>query len=78
VKANGNPIKLYGLNKVGLQRNGFSEEVQRELKRAYRLFFNSDMNLSQARERAESELQRYPEVEEFLSFFDRSDRGLVI
>jgi len=36
------------------------------------------MNLSQARERAESELQRYPEVEEFLSFFDRSDRGLVI
>lgn len=78
VKANGNPIKLYGLNKVGLERNGFSEEVQRELKRAYRLFFNSDMNLSQARERAESELQRYPEVEEFLSFFDRSDRGLVI
>jgi UDP-N-acetylglucosamine acyltransferase len=78
VKANGNPIKLYGLNKVGLERNGFSEEVQRELKRAYRLFFNSDMNLSQARERAESELQRFPEVEEFLSFFDRSDRGLVI
>jgi len=25
-----------------------------------------------------SELQRYPEVEEFLSFLDRSDRGLVI
>ncbi|HEX4468012.1 MAG TPA: acyl-ACP--UDP-N-acetylglucosamine O-acyltransferase [Gemmatimonadaceae bacterium] len=78
VKANGNPIRLYGLNKVGLQRNGFSEDVQRELKRAYRLFFNSDLNLSQARERAEEELQRFPEVEEFLSFLDRSDRGLVI
>ena len=78
VKANGNPIRLYGLNKVGLQRNGISEDVQRELKRAYRLFFNSDLNLSQARERAEGELQRYPEVEEFLSFLDRSDRGLVI
>ncbi|HKW47784.1 MAG TPA: acyl-ACP--UDP-N-acetylglucosamine O-acyltransferase [Gemmatimonadaceae bacterium] len=78
VKANGNPIRLYGLNKVGLQRNGISEDVQRELKRAYRLFFNSDLNLSQARERAEEELQRFPEVEEFLSFLDRSDRGLVI
>ena len=78
VKANGNPIRLYGLNKVGLQRNGVSEDVQRELKRAYRLFFNSDLNLSQARERAEGELQRFPEVEEFLSFLDRSDRGLVI
>ena len=78
VKANGNPIRLYGLNKVGLQRNGIPEDVQRELKRAYRLFFNSDLNLSQARERAEGELHRYPEVEEFLSFLDRSDRGLVI
>jgi UDP-N-acetylglucosamine acyltransferase len=78
VKAVGNPIKLYGLNKVGLQRNGFTEDVLRELKRAYRLFFNSDLNLSQARERAESELQRVPEVEEFLRFFDRSDRGVVI
>jgi UDP-N-acetylglucosamine acyltransferase len=78
VKANGNPIRLYGLNKVGLQRNGVSDDVQRELKRAYRLFFNSDLNLSQARERAEEELQRFPEVEEFLSFLDRSDRGLVI
>jgi UDP-N-acetylglucosamine acyltransferase len=78
VKANGNPIRLYGLNKVGLQRNGVPEDVQRELKRAYRLFFNSDLNLSQARERAEGELHRFPEVEEFLHFFDRSDRGLVI
>lgn len=78
VKANGNPIRLYGLNKVGLQRNGVSEDVQRELKRAYRLFFNSDLNLSQARERAEEELHRFPEVEEFLTFLDRSARGLVI
>jgi UDP-N-acetylglucosamine acyltransferase len=78
VKANGNPIRLYGLNKVGLQRNGVPDDVQRELKRAYRLFFNSDLNLSQARERAEGELHRFPEVEEFLHFFDRSDRGLVI
>jgi UDP-N-acetylglucosamine acyltransferase len=78
VKAVGNPIKLYGLNAVGLERNGFPEEVRRELKRAYRLFFKSELNLSQARERASAELQMYPEVEEFLRFFDTSDRGLVI
>jgi UDP-N-acetylglucosamine acyltransferase len=78
VKAVGNPVKLYGLNTVGLQRNGFSEETIRELKRAYRLFFKSELNVSQARARAESELQRIPEVEEFLRFFERSDRGVVI
>jgi UDP-N-acetylglucosamine acyltransferase len=78
VKAVGNPIKLYGLNSVGLERNGFPEDVRRELKRAYRLFFKSELNLSQARERALAELHRYPEIEEFLAFFERSDRGSVI
>jgi UDP-N-acetylglucosamine acyltransferase len=78
VKAVGNPIKLFGLNSVGLERNGFPEDVRRELKRAYRLFFKSELNLSQARERASAELHPYPEVQEFLHFFDASDRGLVI
>jgi UDP-N-acetylglucosamine acyltransferase len=78
VKAVGNPVKLYGLNTVGLQRNGFAEDVIRELKRAYRLFFKSELNVSQARARAESELRHIPEVEEFLRFFERSDRGVVI
>jgi UDP-N-acetylglucosamine acyltransferase len=78
VKAVGNPIKLYGLNVVGLERNGFSEEVRRELKRAYRLFFKSGLNLSQARERAAAELKPLPEIQEFLAFFDRSDRGSVV
>jgi UDP-N-acetylglucosamine acyltransferase len=78
VKAVGNPIKLFGLNSVGLERNGFPEEVRRELKRAYRLFFKSELNLSQAREKASAELHPYPEVQEFLHFFDASDRGLVI
>jgi UDP-N-acetylglucosamine acyltransferase len=78
VKAVGNPVKLYGLNTVGLQRNGFPDDVVRELKRAYRLFFKSELNVSQARTRAESELRHIPEVEEFLRFFERSDRGVVI
>ena len=78
VKAVGNPIKRYGLNSVGLERNGFPDEVRRELKRAYRLFFKSELNLSQARERAAAELHQYPEIQEFLAFFDRSDRGSVV
>src|SRR3569833_4121390 len=72
VKAVGNPIKLYGLNSVGLERNGFPEDVRRELKRAYRLFFKSELNLSQARERADRALNQTPEVKEFLAFFERS------
>jgi UDP-N-acetylglucosamine acyltransferase len=77
VKAVGNPVKLYGLNSVGLQRSGFAEDTLRDLKRAYRLFFNSDLNVSQAMERAKAELPTRPEVTQFLEFLERSDRGVV-
>lgn len=76
IKAVGNPIKLYGLNSVGLQRNNFPEETVRELKRAYRLFFRSELNVTQARERAASELPDIPELAHFLQFIDASDRGV--
>lgn len=78
LKAVGNPVKLYGLNSVGLQRSGFDEAVIRELKRAYRLFFRSELNVSQAMERAGSELTRSPEVEHFLRFLEESGRGVII
>jgi UDP-N-acetylglucosamine acyltransferase len=77
LKAVGNPVKLYGLNSVGLQRNNFDPEVIRELKRAYRLFFRSDLNVSQAIERANQELELCPEVRHFLAFVDKSGRGVV-
>ena len=76
LKAVGNPVRLYGLNSVGLQRSGFDAELVRELKRAYRLLFRSDLNVSQALERARAELQPLPEVEHFLQFIEDSQRGI--
>lgn len=76
VRAVGNPVELYGLNSIGLQRAGFDHEVVRALKRLYRLFFNSELNLSQAAERARAELPPLPEVEQFLDFVLRSQRGV--
>jgi UDP-N-acetylglucosamine acyltransferase len=76
VKAVGNPMELYGLNSIGLQRAGFSGEIIAALKRAYRLFFNSDLNLSQALERARTDLPPLPEVEVFLDFVESSERGV--
>jgi UDP-N-acetylglucosamine acyltransferase len=78
VKAAGSPMQLYGLNSVGLQRRGFAEEVRRELKRAYRLFFASSYNTSQALARARDELRALPEIEVFLSFFEESERGVSV
>jgi UDP-N-acetylglucosamine acyltransferase len=76
VKAVGNPIELYGLNSVGLQRAGFSVETIAALKRLYRLFFNSELNHTQAMDRARAELPPLPEIEHFLEFLSTSQRGV--
>ncbi|MGE0441904.1 MAG: acyl-ACP--UDP-N-acetylglucosamine O-acyltransferase [Gemmatimonadales bacterium] len=76
VKAVGNPVELFGLNGVGLQRAGLGEDAVRGLKRVYRLFFNSDLNLSQAAERARLEVPPLPEVRQFLEFVAHSNRGV--
>jgi UDP-N-acetylglucosamine acyltransferase len=78
LKAVGNPVKLYGLNTVGLQRSGMDEATIRELKRAYRLFFRSDLNVTQAIESAQTELEPFPEVKELIRFVEASERGVVI
>jgi len=77
VKAVGNPVKLYGLNTVGLQRSGFSDATLSELKKAYRLMFRSDLNLGAAIERARAEVDgENPDVRALLDFVASSPRGV--
>lgn len=78
VKAVGNPIELYGLNTIGLQRADFPSETITALKRAYRIVFNSELNLSQAIDRARTEVPPLPEVERFLEFVSSSQRGVPV
>ena len=78
VKASGSPLQLYGLNSVGLQRRGIPDEVRQELRRAYRVLFQSKLNIADAVAQARATLQPHAEVEALLSFFDRSARGVTV
>lgn len=78
VRAAGNPMVMSGLNSVGLRRRGFGPELRRELKRAYRVFFLSGLNVGQAVARARDELELFPEVERFIAFFEASERGVAL
>lgn len=76
-KAAGSPMKLYGLNSVGLDRRGFSPEVRKSLKRAYRIIFQSSLPFSQALDQAEAECEELPEVGHFINFIRKSERGVT-
>lgn len=76
VTAVGNPVKLFGLNSIGLQRAGAAPDTIAALKRLYRFFFNSGLNFSQAVDRARMDLPALPEIQHFLEFVSRSERGV--
>ncbi|MSR35537.1 MAG: acyl-ACP--UDP-N-acetylglucosamine O-acyltransferase [Gemmatimonadetes bacterium] len=78
VRVSGNPPKVYGLNSVGLDRRGVSPEVRGGLKAAYRLLFQSGLNVSQGLERAEAEVEQMPEVRHLLTFIRSSARGITV
>ena len=75
VKAQGNRAKPFGLNLVGLRRHGFSPESIHALKEAYTLVFGSEQNTSQALAELEAKVLP-PEVQQFVDFIKRSQRGI--
>jgi UDP-N-acetylglucosamine acyltransferase len=53
-------------------------ETRAALKKAYRIVFQSELNVSQALERARNEVETFPEVTLFLDFIRDSERGITI
>jgi UDP-N-acetylglucosamine acyltransferase len=78
VKAAGDPLRLFGLNTVGLQRRGFTDEERAALRRAYRLLFQSKSNLRDAVVAVRAELAGVAHVETLLSFIEGSERGITL
>ena len=69
--------KVFGENKVGLERRGFPKESIESLHKAFRLLTKAGLNTTQAVERIRSEVEMGPEVEELLAFIASSERGFV-
>ena len=77
VIASGDRAKLYGLNKVGLKRNGFSGATLAALKKTYRIFFRIGLTMNEAIARVRAEVDQLPEVVNFIKFIQSSSRGIT-
>ncbi|HIM83085.1 MAG TPA: acyl-ACP--UDP-N-acetylglucosamine O-acyltransferase [Candidatus Marinimicrobia bacterium] len=71
------PLTFTGVNLVGLKRAGFSNEVLRNLKEAYRLLYKSSLNVSQALDEIRKTLPDTEEIKNVLSFVKNSERGII-
>jgi UDP-N-acetylglucosamine acyltransferase len=67
----------YGINKVGLERRGFSKERIAKIHHAYKILLASKLNTSQALEKLKSEADRGEDVEMLIRFIEASERGII-
>jgi UDP-N-acetylglucosamine acyltransferase len=74
--AGGYRAKLYGLNSVGLKRQGFSNERIVTLKQAYELLFRSGHRMAEAMKIAREEFKDSVDVLQVLTFMEGSKRGV--
>nr|MBN2278390.1 acyl-ACP--UDP-N-acetylglucosamine O-acyltransferase [candidate division Zixibacteria bacterium] len=73
----GYPLKVIGINAIGLKRRGFAPEAVHLLEKAFKFLFFSNLNTSQAVERIKGEIQPIKEIQIILDFIDRSTRGIT-
>jgi UDP-N-acetylglucosamine acyltransferase len=69
--------ELAGLNTVGLQRAGMTEEQVGRVKQAYKIVFRSNLGLAEAIAQLEAELGTHPEIAHFITFVKGSQRGIT-
>jgi UDP-N-acetylglucosamine acyltransferase len=64
------------LNLIGLRRNGLDAKKVRSLKNAFLILFRGGLNMQNAMEQVESEIELTDEVRELLDFIKGSKRGV--
>jgi UDP-N-acetylglucosamine acyltransferase len=69
--------RCYGVNRIGLERHGFTRERIEEIERAFRLLLRSKLNTTQALEKIRETLAGRPDVEEIVDFIERAKRGIT-
>ena len=75
--AQGDRAELAGLNTVGLQRHGYTEDQVRRIKDAYRILFRSKLGLNEATSALRAEHGGHAEIDHLLEFILASKRGIT-
>ncbi len=75
--ADGNPLAIRGINKIGLERRGISPETIRALKEAYRLLYRRKLGVKDMVEEMRASLPDAPEINHLETFLTSSERGVT-
>src|SRR5215469_12037352 len=71
------PIKVFGANRIGMERRGFHTESIESLQTSLRLLTRGQLNTTQAIERIRAEVPPCAEVDELIAFIQSAERGFI-
>jgi UDP-N-acetylglucosamine acyltransferase len=77
VMVGGSPTKPRGINSVGLERQGFSPEAIRQIKKAYKTIYKSGLILDDAIQKLQELAEETPEVLRMLDFLIQPGRSII-
>ena len=75
--ADGHPLAIRGINTVGMKRRGFSTEVLRDIKEAYRILYRKSLTPKKAVDEIRSTIASGEEIEHLVDFVVSSERGIT-
>ncbi|CAL1239326.1 acyl-ACP--UDP-N-acetylglucosamine O-acyltransferase [Candidatus Methylocalor cossyra] len=77
VMVGGSPTKPHGINSVGLERQGFSADAIRQIRKAYKLVYKSGLKLDEAIQALLELSAEAPEVLRMVDFLQQTGRSII-
>ncbi len=71
------PIRPRGINKIGLERQGFTPEQIRKVREGFKILYRMDLSLEDARARLVAFGQGDPDIQRYIDFLDHSNRSIL-
>ncbi len=75
--ADGTPLAIRGINKIGLERHGADADEVRAMKEAYRTIYRKQLGLKEAVASMRSELADLPRLNHLCEFLENTERGIT-
>ena len=73
----GNPASPRCINKIGLQRRGYSQDEMNSLRKCFRILYLQSNSLDKAIQKIDHEIDKHKVVQKFRDFVIESDRGIA-
>lgn len=77
VRAAREPLSYIGVNRIGLERRGFSQDSIQDIEEIYRLIFVHGKNIGHGLEQAQSQVKEGQEKKDILEFIHASESGVI-